>query len=300
MVANEISIRGLIQDLPNIICNYMADRVFSGQSQNGTITLPSGGTWHVIGTGGGVAGGFASSGGLYIGGEMDDDDDTYVGVVGGLYAGGTVFDFGAIGGVSNYVHSVFAIRIDCDGLSIDPADPVDPNPSSISTNSNCTNKTTFVNQQSNYNAASYFDGGPATYAVIEGHQSTAINSTTGVLSVDIDTAGTYPTSVSATNSSGSAICSFDVVALDTRPRPNGNCEISTLGNENQNEIIDFSQRFLGNTPTSYSIQSSEPNITIDSLTGIVSYNLPSGSYAITVTATNQFGTGDCSTTIVIN
>lgn len=107
----------LNNDLPTIICNEIASRVFT-DTRSGTgslsITLPAGGTWQVfafgIGNEDNTSGSNTVSGGLNTL-QWDDGDDNLAVTASGAFAGGTVLSPSA--SLVRGVFSVFAIRTDC-------------------------------------------------------------------------------------------------------------------------------------------------------------------------------------------
>ncbi len=109
------SVEGLIQDLPDLFCSYLAPRIFVGESaqvNTASVTLPAGGTWltHVT-----VLGTEAPNLGYFTNGItlIDSDDDMRLATGARAYAGGTTLSAIAENSSEEITMSVMAIRVDC-------------------------------------------------------------------------------------------------------------------------------------------------------------------------------------------
>ena len=123
-----------------------------------------------------------------------------------------------------------------------------------------------------------------------------VNTTTGLISGTPTTAGTYPVTISASNSGGTGTATL-VITINTPPPV-----ITSPGTATGTVGVAFSYQITAtNNPTSYGASSLPPGLTVNTATGLISGTpTTAGTYPVTITATNSRGTGTSTLVITIN
>ncbi|HVD97714.1 MAG TPA: carbohydrate-binding protein [Cytophagaceae bacterium] len=123
-----------------------------------------------------------------------------------------------------------------------------------------------------------------------------VNTTTGAITGTPTTAGTYNTTVSATNSNGTG--SKTVTITVTQPAP----VISSATTATGTTGAAFSYQIVAsNSPTSFGASGLPAGISVNTTTGLISGTpTTAGTYNATVTATNSAGSGNQAVTITIS
>src|SRR6266487_905599 len=123
-----------------------------------------------------------------------------------------------------------------------------------------------------------------------------VNTTTGLISGTPTTAGTYPVTISASNSGGTGTATL-VITINTPPPV-----ITSPGTATGTVGVAFSYQITATSnPTSYGASSLPPGLTVNTATGLISGTPTTvGTYPVTITATNSGGTGTSTLVITIN
>ncbi len=123
-----------------------------------------------------------------------------------------------------------------------------------------------------------------------------VNTTTGLISGTPTTAGTYPVTISASNSGGTGTATL-VITINTPPPV-----ITSPGTATGTVGVAFSYQITAtNNPTIYGASSLPPGLTVNTATGLISGTpTTAGTYPVTITATNSRGTGTSTLVITIN
>src|SRR5437764_2156994 len=123
----------------------------------------------------------------------------------------------------------------------------------------------------------------------------SVNTSTGLISGTPTTAGTYSVSISATNSSGTGSATL---TLTIKPPPpvitSATTASGTVG-------VAFSYQITAtNNPTSFNATGLPAGLTVNTSTGLISGTpTTTGTYSVTISATNAAGTGSATLTLSV-
>src|SRR6266487_4641130 len=137
---------------------------------------------------------------------------------------------------------------------------------------------------------------PTSYGASGLPPGLTVNTATGLISGSPTTAGTYPVTISASNSGGTGTATL-VITINTPPPV-----ITSPGTATGTVGVAFSYQITAtNNPTSYGASSLPPGLTVNTATGLISGTpTTAGTYPVTISATNSGGTGTSTLVITIN
>jgi len=139
------------------------------------------------------------------------------------------------------------------------------------------------------------DNEPTSYDAVGLPSGVLINKNTGVIYGIIDTAGTYNIDISASNECGTTQLQIQVAVVGLAPIITSACfDPVQAGNAFSYQIVAI------NNPTTFNASNLPAGLTI-SPTGLISGTLPisGGTYTVTMSATNAFGTGTKQCSLVV-
>ncbi|UAY52782.1 putative Ig domain-containing protein [Ferruginibacter albus] len=127
----------------------------------------------------------------------------------------------------------------------------------------------------------------------------SINTSSGLISGKPTTAGTYNTTITATNAGGTGTKTLSITVSNSLPAAPA---ISSSATATATVGTSFSYTITAsNTPTSYNATGLPTGLSINTSSGVISGTpTTAGSYAVTISATNAGGTGTKTLSITIN
>ena len=139
-------------------------------------------------------------------------------------------------------------------------------------------------------------GDPTSYSATGLPSGLSVNSTTGLISGTPSMAGTYTVTLGATNSGGTGTATLNLTV--TPPAP----VITSSGTYTATGYLAFNFSVVGsNSPSSYSISGLPQGLTFNTTTGVISGTpTETGTFLVTLSATNAYGTGTETLTLTIN
>jgi alpha-tubulin suppressor-like RCC1 family protein len=170
-------------------------------------------------------------------------------------------------------------------LTIDPPAPV------ITSSSTATGT---VEQAFSYTIVG--TNSPTSYSLTGTIPGLSLNSSTGVISGTPTTAGTYPVTMGATNATGTGTATLTVTISPEYPT------ITSAATASGDQGSPFSYTITATqNPTSYNAIGLPSGLSVSTSTGVIS-GTPSeqGTYPVTLSATNSYGTGNTTLTLTIN
>jgi PKD repeat protein len=123
----------------------------------------------------------------------------------------------------------------------------------------------------------------------------SVNTSTGVISGTPTAAGTYSVTISATNSGGTGTATLTITI--NPPPPVITSPTTATGNVGTAFTYQITAT---NNPTSFNATGLPPGLTVNTSTGVISGTpTTTGTYSVTISATNVSGTGSATLTITI-